>query len=71
MKKVFLALVLVGDLFAMTGCAKECRCTGKLNGETVVENTVELSDGKSCSDYNSYTSVLGVSVDIKCTPVLF
>lgn len=71
MKKVFFALVLAAGLFTLSSCAKECDCVGKLNGEVVIENTVQLEDGKNCSNYNSYASVLGVSVEIKCTPILF
>lgn len=71
MKKVLFALVLAGGLFAMASCTKECDCVAKVNGEVVYESTVALDEGKKCSDYNSYISVLGVSAESKCTPVLF
>lgn len=71
MKKVLYALVLAGGIFALSACSKECDCTAKWNGEVVYESTVELQDGEKCSDYNSYVNVLGVSAQLKCTPVLF
>ena len=71
MKKVLFALVLAGGLFAMSGCAKECNCVAKVNDEVVYESTIDLGEGKKCSDYNSRISVLGVSAESKCTPVLF
>ena len=71
MKKVLFALVLAGGLFAMSGCAKECNCVAQVNDEVVYESTIDLGEGKKCSDYNSRISVLGVSAESKCTPVLF
>ena len=71
MKKVLFALVLIGGVFAMSSCSKECKCSAKVNGEVVYESTVQLDDGERCSDYNTYISVLGVSAESKCTPVLF
>ena len=71
MKKVLFALILVGGIFALSSCAKECNCQAKYNGEVVYESTVGLADGKKCSDYNKFVSVLGVSVESKCTPILF
>lgn len=71
MKKVLFALILVGGIFALSSCAKECDCKAKLNGEVVAESTVSLADGKSCSDYNKFLNILGTSVESKCTPVLF
>ena len=71
MKKVLFALVLVGGIFAMSSCSKECKCTVKYNGEIVSETTVELDDGEKCSEYNGYVSILGQSLEQKCTPQLF
>ena len=71
MKKVLIALALIGGMFAFSSCAKECHCTAKVNGEVAYESNVELEDGDKCSDYNSYMSILGVSAELKCTPVLF
>jgi len=71
MKKVLFALILAGGIFALSSCSKECDCSAKWNGEVVYESTVELSDGEKCSDYNSYVNVLGVSAELKCSPVLF
>ena len=71
MKKVLFALVLVGGIFALSACSKECDCAAKWNGEVVYEQTVELSDGEKCSDYNGYVKVLGISAELKCTPHLF
>lgn len=71
MKKVLFALILAGGLFALSACSKECDCVAKWNGEVVYEQNVTLNDGEKCSDYNNYISVVGVSAELKCTPVLF
>ena len=71
MKKVLFALILVGGMFALSSCSKECNCSAKWNGETVYESEVTLNDGEKCSDYNTYVSVLGISAELKCTPQLF
>lgn len=71
MKKVLFALVLIGGIFAFSSCSKECDCKAKWNGEVVYESNVTLKDGEKCSDYNSYVSVIGISAELKCTPVLF
>lgn len=71
MKKVLFALVLIGGVFAMSGCAKECRCTVKVNDKVVSEDTITLDDGERCSQFNNYKSLLGVSGEVRCTPVLF
>lgn len=71
MKKVLFALVLVGGIFALSSCSKECKCTVKVNDKVVMENTLELDEGNKCSSYNSYTSLFGVSGEVHCSPVLF
>jgi len=71
MKKVLFALVLAGGLLMMSSCSKECNCVGKLDGEVKYESTVELEDGDKCSEYNFYYDILGTSIEVKCTPVLF
>ena len=71
MKKVFFALVLIGGMLAMTGCAKECKCVGKLNGEVKYERVFDLQEGSKCSDANTYMDIAGIKIEIKCTPVLF
>ena len=71
MKKILFALVLVGGIFALTGCAKECNCQAKWDGEVVYESTVQLDEGSKCSDYNGYVKILGTSIESKCTPIIF
>ena len=55
----------------MSSCSKECNCVGKYQGETKYESKITLDDGEKCSDNNFYMSVLGVSVEVKCSPTLF
>ena len=71
MKKVLIALVLIGGIFALSSCAKECSCVGKYKGEKKYEQTVTLEDGDKCSDYNFYMNVVGIEVEVRCSPVLF
>ena len=71
MKKVLFALVLIGGMFAMSSCAKECNCQAKFNGEVVAEKTVSLGEDSKCSDYNSFINIFGTSVESKCSPVIF
>lgn len=71
MKKVLLSIVLLGGIFALSSCSKECTCKAKWNGEVKSETTIKLDDGEKCSDYNGYISVLGQSLEQKCTPNLF
>ena len=71
MKKVLFVLVLVGGLFAMTGCSKECHCVGKLDGEVKYESTIQLDEGEKCSSNNFYYNILGTSIEVKCSPLLF
>ena len=47
MKKVLFALVLVGGIFALSSCSKECKCTVKVNDKVVMENTLELDEGEN------------------------
>ena len=71
MKKVLFGLVLIGGLFVMSSCSKECNCVGKYQGETKYESRFTLEDGEKCSDSNFYLNVVGVQIEVKCTPVLF
>ena len=71
MKKVLFALVLVGGLFLMGGCAKDCECVGKYDGEEYYRSTVPLDEGEKCSDNNFYLKVGTFEVEVKCTPNLF
>lgn len=71
MKKVLFTLVLIGGLFALSSCSKECTCTVKVNDKVIAENTIELNDGDKCSDFNSKGSLFGVSGQVRCTPQLF
>ena len=60
-------MIIVLGVCALSSCSKKCDCKAKYNGEVVSESTVDLEDGKKCSDYNSYISILGTSVEMKCT----
>lgn len=68
MKKTFLILALVAMVMCcISGCSKKCKCKAKVNGEVLVEKTIDLDDGESCSDYNTTVNVAGVSASLKCT----
>ena len=71
MKKVLFAIVLVGGLFVMSSCSKECTCTAKYNGEVLYETNITLEDGEKCSDGDTYINIAGQSLQMKCTPNLF
>ena len=71
MKKVLFALTLVGGLFVMSSCSKECTCTAKFNGEILSQTHVTLEDGEKCSEYNGFIKILGQEYEQKCTPDLF
>ena len=71
MKKVLFALVLIGGIFAMSSCSKECNCTVKLNGTVLAESSITLDQGEKCSDYSGKGSLLGVTGEVRCTPKLF
>ncbi|MBQ1672967.1 MAG: hypothetical protein II026_07980 [Bacteroidales bacterium] len=71
MKKVLFALILAGGIFAMSSCAKECDCTVKVNDQVISKDVMTLEDGESCSDYNNYKSLFGISGEVSCTPQLF
>lgn len=71
MKKVLIAIVLVGGIFALSSCGKDCTCTAKWNGEVVSEVHKTLKEDEKCSDFNSYIKVAGQEVEQKCTPNLF
>ena len=64
-------MVLIGGIFTLSGCVKECNCTVKVNDKVVLENTIELEDGEKCSEYNGRGSILGVSGEVRCTPQIF
>ena len=73
MKKVLFAVILAAGIFTLSSCSKECNCTAKYNGEVVYETSVELEEGDKCGDYDKTINVplLGVSAELKCTPILF
>ena len=71
MKKVLFALVLIGGIFALSSCSKECNCKVTLNDTVLMENTIQLNDGEKCSDYSGRGSLFGVTGEIRCTPKLF
>lgn len=68
MKKVLCvcAAVLTLALFS-TSCNKKCVCTTYLNGAVLAEgSSFEVESGKKCKDYNSSTTILGQTTEIKC-----
>ena len=67
MKKALFALILAGGLLASTSCSKDFVCSFKLNGEVFFESTVEVDEGKKCSDMNTSSSLLGHKGEVKCT----
>ena len=65
MKKLFLAVAVIGLVGFGTSCKKECKCTTYAAGVVVgAESTVELESGKKCADYTLYDEAL--STGIKC-----
>ena len=71
MKKVLFALVVIGGIFALSSCSKECNCKVTLNDKVLLENTITLDDGEKCSDYTGKGSLLGITGAVRCTPKLF
>ena len=82
LKPFFFTLLIAASLFTLAGCSanseiewvwdgKSCACTGKYNGEVVYEQAIQVELGEKCSDYKNFISipVIGVSVQLKCTPV--
>lgn len=71
MKKVLFTCIVLGSMFAMTSCSKECVCTVTVNGEVITETTVQLEDGQKCTDSKVGGSLLGNSGEVKCAEKLF
>lgn len=71
MKKLFIILTLVGAIIIMSSCSKTCNCKTRVDGEVVLENTVELDKGQKCGDFNRAASALNHNASVKCTPILF
>ncbi len=71
MKKLFCTLILLGGIFALSSCSKECDCTTMMNGEVISHDIMTLQDGQSCSDFSRGTSLYGLSSSVICTPQLF
>ncbi len=68
MKKVLCvcAAVLTLALFS-TSCDKKCVCTTYLNGvEVAVGDSFNIDSGYKCKDYNSSTTLLGQTTEVKC-----
>lgn len=71
MKKAFVILTLVGAALIMSSCVKTCNCKTRVDGEVVLENTIELKEGEKCGDFNSSASGFGHNGSVRCTPILF
>lgn len=71
MKKILCIVVLAAGIFTCTSCSKSCTCKTYYNGELKSENSFELDEDKKCSDYESFVSVLGQEVSVKCNAKLF
>ena len=67
MKKVLFAILVLACIAGMSSCSKKCYCKATLNGEELAGSTVTLENGKKCSDYNYKTTILGETVQYKCT----
>jgi len=69
MKKVmaiFGAALLLASV--ATSCNKKCECKTYVNGAlSYTADPFEVETGKKCSDYNSSTTVLGVTTEVKCS----
>lgn len=71
MKRLFVAIIAVAAVFAISGCAKQCHCVEKFNGKVLTEYDRDKVDGEACGSNDSYVSLLGNTNEFKCTPVLF
>jgi len=67
MKKILFAILVFACVAGLSSCSKKCYCKATLNGEELVGSTVTMDEGKKCSDYNYRTTILGESVEYKCT----
>ena len=73
MKKVLFTLMVAAGIFTLASCSKNCECSASYNGEVVYEESIQIEDGDKCSDFNKKVSVpvINVTVETKCTPVIF
>jgi hypothetical protein len=72
MKKALFIIMAIATLsFTATSCAKSCKCTTTVNGTVTTTSTIDLDEGKKCSEYNASVTVLGQTGEVKCTPILF
>ena len=67
MKKVLFALLVFACVAGLSSCSKKCYCKAMVNGKEQVGSTVNLDQGKRCSDYNYRATLLGETVEYKCT----
>ena len=65
MKKVVLALAVIATVACFSSCTKKCSCKDSLTG-TTTESTIK--SGK-CSDLNSQTSNMGVTIKVECEQI--
>ena len=70
-KTIFLVIALATLTFGATSCAKSCKCTTSVNESVKSTSTIDLDEGKKCSDYNSSVTLLGQTATVKCTPIIF
>ena len=67
MKKILFAIVVLACVVCLSSCSKKCYCKAMVNGEEKIGSTVTLDKGKKCSDYNYKATLLGETVEYKCT----
>ena len=70
MKKVLFAILVLACIAGLSSCSKKCYCKAALNGEEIAGKTVENDSGKPCNTYNYRATVLGQTVEYKCSVAL-
>ena len=71
MKVLKLFVVVISVMLMASSCVKTCNCKTMVDGEVVLENTVELDEGQKCGDFNRAASALNHNAAVKCTPIFF
>ncbi len=71
MKALKFFIIAISIMLLASSCVKTCNCKTRVDGEVVLENTIELDEGQKCGDFNRAASALNHYASVKCTPILF